>query len=116
MTVTSVEEVEVFVRSAALLPALHKQRPLAQILPGVRVPAAKLTNGHVLLAGSFDAIYWTEDVAGYESALRKALPADAPREVWLTGAVSARAKTELSQRGWEVHDQAAGTLGAPGAT
>jgi hypothetical protein len=116
MTVTSAEEVEVFLRSAALLPALHKQRPLAQILPGVRIPAAKLANGHVVLTGAFDAIYWTQDVAGYESALRQALPADAPREVWLSGAISPRAKTELAQRGWEVHDQAAGMLSAPGAT
>ena len=116
MTVTSVEEIQVFLHSAALLPALHKQRPLAQILPGLRIPAAQLADGRVLLVGSFDAVYWTQDVAGYESALRQALPPKAPREVWVSGAISARAKTELAQRGWEVHDQAAKLLSAPGAS
>jgi hypothetical protein len=110
MTVTSVEEVQVFLRSAALLPALHTQRPLAKILPGLRIPAAQRADGHVLLIGAFDSVYWTQDVAGYESALRQALPGDAPREVWLSGAISPRARAELSQRGWEVHDQAAAML------
>jgi hypothetical protein len=110
VTVTSVEEVEVFLRSAALLPALHAQQPLARILSGLRVPAAQRADGHVLLTGAFDSVYWTQDVAGYESALRQALPADAPREVWLSGAVSPRARAELSQRGWDVHDRAAGML------
>jgi hypothetical protein len=110
VTVTSVEEVQVFLRSAALLPALHAQKPLARILPGVRIPAAQRADGHVLLIGAFDSVYWTQDVAGYENALRQALPGDAPREVWLSGAISPRARTELSQRGWEVHDQAAAML------
>lgn len=110
VTVTSVEEVEVFLRSAALLPALHARQPLARILPGVRIPAAQRADGHVLLTGAFDSVYWTQDVAGYESAVRQALPADAPREVWLSGAISPRARAELSQRGWEVHDQASGLL------
>jgi hypothetical protein len=110
VTVTSVEEVQVFLRSAALLPALHAQKPLARILPGLRIPAAQRADGHVLLIGAFDSVYWTRDVAGYESALRQALPGDAPREVWLSGAISPRARAELSQRGWEVHDQAAAML------
>jgi hypothetical protein len=110
VTVTSVEEVQVFLRSAALLPALHAQKPLARILPGVRIPAVQRADGHVLLIGAFDSVYWTQDVAGYESALRQALAGDAPREVWLSGAISPRARAELSQRGWEVHDQAAAML------
>jgi hypothetical protein len=110
MTVTSEEEVEVFLRSAALLPALHAQQPLARILSGLRIPAAQRADGHVLLTGAFDSVYWTQDVAGYESALRQALPADAPREAWLSGAISPRARAELSQRGWDVHDRAAAML------
>jgi len=110
MTVTSEEEVEVFLRSAALLPVLHAQQPLARILSGLRIPAAQRADGHVLLTGAFDSVYWTQDVAGYESALRQALPADAPREVWLSGAISPRARAELSQRGWDVHDRAAAML------
>ncbi|HYL70670.1 MAG TPA: hypothetical protein VEY89_05145, partial [Candidatus Dormibacteraeota bacterium] len=116
MTVTAVEEVEVFLRSAALLPALHAQRPLAEILPGVRIPAAKLADGRVLVAAAFDAGYWTADVAGYEAAVHKVL-GDGPRELWLTGSISERARAELKQRGWEVHDQAASLLsGKPKAT
>jgi hypothetical protein len=109
MTVTSVEEVEVFMRSAALLPALHAKRPLAQILPGVRIPAARLADGRVLVAAAFDAGYWTADVAEYEAALHKAI-GSGPCELWLTGSISDRAREELKQRGWEVHDQSAGLL------
>ena len=111
MTVTAVEEVEVFLRSAALLPALHAQRPLKEILPGIRIPAAKLADGRVLVAAAFDAGYWTADVAGYEAAVHQAI-GDGPRELWLTGKISDRAREELKQRGWEVHDQSADLLSA----
>ena len=97
--------------TAVLKPAgAGAPQPLARILSGLRIPAAQRADGHVLLTGAFDSVYWTQDVAGYESALRQALPADAPREVWLSGAISPRARAELSQRGWDVHDRAAAML------
>lgn len=114
MTVTSVEEIQVFLQSTALLARLHSRRPVARILAGLRVPTAQLADGQILVFGAFDAVYWTEDVAGYEQALREALPADAKgREVWLSGQVSPRARTELTARGWDVHDDPSAAADPP---
>jgi hypothetical protein len=112
LSLTSDEEVQVFLRSTGLLVRLHGQRPLARIVPGLRLPAAQLVDGRIALCGAFDSVYWTADVAGYEQALRAVLPADAPaREVWLAGAISPRARSEFAARGWDVHEDALETLG-----
>jgi hypothetical protein len=66
------------------------------------------------VVGSFDAVYWTADVAGYESALHAALsPGPNGMELWLSGSISPRARNELTNRGWEVHDKAEETLAEP---
>lgn len=114
LSLTSDEEVQVFLRSTVLLAQLHTHRPLARILPGVQLPTAQLVDGRLALCGAFDSVHWTEDVASYEQALRAALPADAPgREAWLSGAISPRARAELTARGWDVHDDALAALGEP---
>ena len=83
---------------------------------GAAVVRAYLTRGTHVAAAVRDPVKGEAlratltDVAGDESALRQALPADAPREVWLSGAISPRARAELSQRGWDVHDRAAAML------
>jgi hypothetical protein len=61
--------------------------------------------------GAFDAVYWNEQVAGYESELRAALP-PAPHglEVWLSGAISPAARGQLTSHGWVVHDHAEDAL------
>ena len=65
----------------------------------------------MLFRSAFDAVYWTEDVAEYETALHALLPASSGRpEVWVSGSISPRATSELSARGWDVHDHAAETL------
>ncbi len=109
--VTAEDEIEVFLNSACLLVHFHSRRPLARVLSGLRVPAAQLADGRVTVFGAFDDVQWTEEVAAYERALREGLPRDAPmRELWLAGALSPRAHTELARLGWEVHDRAAGSL------
>ena len=107
MTVTSEEEIEVFMRSAALLPALHRAQPLSKILAGLRIPAAETTDGRQLIAAGVDAVSWTSEVAGYEKALREALGGAVHRDLWIEGTVTARAQAELTQRGWVVHEHAA---------
>ncbi|HEX3395611.1 MAG TPA: hypothetical protein VHS76_02850 [Steroidobacteraceae bacterium] len=107
MSVTSEEEVQVFLQSVRLLAALHKQHPIAKILAGLRLPAAQTSDGHIMVIGAFDAVYWTEDVAGYEAALHAALPpASTGLQLWLSGSISSRARSELTSRGWDVHDGA----------
>jgi len=105
--VISEDEVDVFVRSAQLLVRYHAQQPVTRILPGLRLPAAQRADGHVIVLGAFDAIQWTEAVAGYERGIRAALPQDASgRELRVTGSVSARARGALEELGWSVHERA----------
>lgn len=112
MSLTTEEEVEVFLESMRLLTRLHTTHPLARILAGLLIPGAETQDGHLAVAGAFDAIYWTADVAGYEAALRAALPPSARGpEIWLSGSISERARRELVTRGWEVHDHAWDALG-----
>jgi hypothetical protein len=113
MTLTSDEEVQVFIQSTRMLAALNTHRPVARILAGLRLPTAQLADGRIAVLGAFDAVYWTEDVAGYESAFHALLPQKPPGlELWLSGAISPLAKSELTSRGWEVHDNAMETLAA----
>lgn len=103
--VTTEEEMQVFLESTGLLARIHTQRPVKQILPGLRVPTALDSDGRVVVVGSFDAVRWTREVAGHEAELRRALPADSRgRELWLSGEVSSRIRAELADRGWEVRD------------
>jgi hypothetical protein len=105
MTVTSEEEVEVFLISTRMLAQFHAQHPVARVLSGLRLPAGQLPDGSIVIFGAFDAIYWTEEVAGYERNLEQALPQDAAaRQLWLRGSVSPRARHELEQRGWSVNE------------
>jgi hypothetical protein len=120
MEVDSVEEVQVFIQSARLLAFVHTHRPAARILGGLRLPAAALNDGTIVVFGAFDAVTWTEEVAGYEAALHAALPASgAPLELWLTGSISPLARKQLTHLDWKVHDHAreslvATTLGRAG--
>jgi len=107
MSVTSELEVQVFLRSTGLLLRTHARRPITRIVAGLRLPSAQFADGRVAVFGAFDAVQWTAEVAGYEGAILGALPSDLPaREVWLSGAISQRARAAMEQRGWEVHDHA----------
>jgi hypothetical protein len=103
---TTDTEAQVYLHSVGLLVAAHRRQALAQILPGVRLPAARRADGHVVVCGAFESVYWTADVARGEAQLRQALPdgATGARELWLAGTISDRARTELRERGWQLQD------------
>ena len=107
MSLTSETEAKVYLRSVGLLVVVHRQQPLGSVLPGVRLPAARLADGRIVVCGAFEAVYWTADVAEGERGIRESLPEDkgaAPREIWLEGAVSERARQEFEQLGWRIHE------------
>jgi hypothetical protein len=113
MSLNSDDEMAVFLQSAGILASLHAKRPVVQIVAGLRLPAAQLADGGMAVIGAFDAVYWTEGVATDEAALHALLPASSKHlELWISGSVSPRARTELTARGWEVHDKASETLAA----
>ena len=108
---TSNLEAQVYLQSAGVLVLAHRAQPVAAVLAGVRLPAAAREDGSIVVCGAFDAIYWTETVASGEAQLREAVAASAAptRELWLAGSVSERARRELTERGWLIHDG----VGAP---
>jgi hypothetical protein len=105
---TSNAEVQVYLLSAGLLVKAHRSHPLGTIAPGVRLPAAQLADGRAVVCGAFEAVYWTEAVAAGEEQLRASLPAQsqAGRELWLAGTISDRARHELHEHNWELHEVA----------
>jgi hypothetical protein len=113
MSLTSEEEVQVFLQSTDLLVRLHARRPVSRILAGLRLPTAQFADGRIVVVGAFDAVYWTEDVATYEAALHALLPLGSSLELWVSSTLSPRARSELAARGWDVHDNAVQTLADP---
>jgi len=106
-TVTSEEEIEVFLSSTAMLMRFHAQHPVARIVAGLPLPTAQLANNSIEAFAALDALHWTEEVAGYERSALQALPADAAmREMWLEGSVSTVARSQAERLGWRIHDQA----------
>ena len=72
-------------------------------MPGVWLPAGRRADGHVVVCGAFESVYWTAEVASGEQQIRQALPQGAgARELWLAGTVSAWARAELQARGWQL--------------
>jgi hypothetical protein len=106
IAVQSEDETEVFLQSTLLLLRYQARHPIKRILAGVRIPAAELPGGRIAVFGAFDAVQWTQEVAGYELNLREALPRAVGREVWVGGSVSPRAQAALQERGWVVHANA----------
>jgi hypothetical protein len=104
---TSDEEAQVYLGSVELLVHAHAVVPLTQILPGLRLPAARTAAGGVIVCGAFDAVYWTAEVDAGEAEIRAALAsaADAPRELWLAGKASPWAGSELRARGWTLREE-----------
>jgi hypothetical protein len=99
-------EVQVYLLSAGMLVAVHRSHPLASIVPEVRLPSARRADGRVIVCGSFEAVYWTQEVAKAEEQLRTSLLQQSPavgRELWLAGTLSDRARSELRARDWELH-------------
>ena len=108
MTVQSEDEINVFLQSTLLLLRYQEHHPVQSIVAGVRIPTAVLPDGRIAVFGAFDAVEWTEEVAGYEQNLVAALPRSVRREVWISGSVSRLARAELEERGWVVHARSEG--------
>lgn len=104
---TSDEEVQVYLRSAGLLARVHARQPVAEVLAGLRLPAALRADGNIVVCGAFESVYWTEAVSQLEEQLRTALAPQPPhrtRELWVAGALSERARRAGEDRGWELHE------------
>lgn len=104
---TSNVEVQVYLRSVELLVQANESRPVASVVPGVRLPAARRADGSLVVCGAFESVYWTERVSRLERQLRSALPNMPPgteRELWIAGTMSERARRAAAELGWTVHE------------
>ena len=106
--VASEEEALTLIESIGLLVRLHQKSALAEILGGVRLPAARTADGRIAICAGFESVYWTEHVAegarGIASAYRDVETSE--RQVWLTGAASQRVHSELEDLGWKLVERA----------
>jgi hypothetical protein len=117
MGLTSDGEAQVYLQSVELLVLAHRKQPVASILAGVRLPAARRADGSIMVCGAFDAVYWTSDVERGEQQIRQTLTqGDAgsqrdagTRELWLDGSASDRVRQELRERGWTLREVAQGS-------
>ncbi len=103
LDLTSDAEAQVYLLSAGMLVKAHAAQPLKSIIPGVRLPAAERAGGGLVVCGAFEAVYWTEQVAGLEEQLQRSLPPqpeNAERQLWLAGTLSERARSAFRDRGW----------------
>jgi hypothetical protein len=115
LDLTSDAEAQVYLRSVGLMAVAHRTHPLKAIIPGVRLPAAELADGRLIVCAAFEAVYWTPDVATNEEQLQRSLPPQQPgrgRELWVEGTVSERARGMLRERGWQLHPTVASSRGA----
>ena len=112
---TSDAEAQVYLHSVGLLVLAHHKQPVASLLAGVRLPSARRADGHVVVCGAFEAVYWTGDVDRGEQQVREALPTEGitGRELWLSGGLSDKARAVLAERGWIVVDAAGVEPGRP---
>ena len=105
--VASEDETLALVESIGLLVRLHQKTPLVEILGGIRLPAARTTDGRLVVCAGFESVYWTENVAeggrGIEQAYRDAEVSE--RQIWLAGAGSLRVRAELEKLGWKFFDR-----------
>ncbi len=114
LDVSEEEEALALIDSVALLVRLHGESPLAEIVGGIRLPAARTRDGRLVVCAGFDALYWTERVAdgARQIALAYRDAAASERQFRLAGTASPRLRTEVESLGWKVHDNA-GASAAP---
>ena len=101
-------EAQVYLQSVQLLVLAHRKQPIASILAGVRLPAARRADGSLVVCGAFDAVYWTADVERGAQQIRQIVTQSGAgaRELWLDGSASERVRKELRERGWTLREVA----------
>ena len=88
--------------------------PLASFISvGDLFAASRMANGAVVINLPLDYLVWTEPMAQLltqGNQMISDLPGVKEKQVWLTGTLSPRARTEIESRGWKVRDRAEAQL------
>ena len=109
------DEALFYVASCAMLQGYHSnQKALEGILAGPVMPWGVRGDGTLVLALALDYLSWTEDIAAAAARIDGDVKKDSSLgkvEIWVSGSLSPRSRTELESLGWEVHVRAAGEMG-----
>ena len=97
-----------FYRSSAnlLVAAQAEGRTLQRAQAYGRAPAAVTADGTLLVAAAVDLLIWQ---AGLAEVVDPPVPSARSRELWITGQLSERARTELRRRGFDVKEGVSAT-------
>ncbi len=103
-------EVRFFVRSVALLAWYHlNQNPIVSVNTDAVLPAGFTETDKSVVLVAADHVYWSESLAQAADRFTQS-GADvviATREVWLLGSTSERCNHEMTNLGWDVHQNLA---------
>jgi len=83
--------------------------PLANFIPLGQFAVSRTVNGALVVNFPADYVVWTEPMAQMLTSgnqLVNELPGVKEKQIWLTGALSPRARREIEARGWQIHDRA----------
>jgi hypothetical protein len=99
----SEEDARFFRRSAEILARYQKQTgPIASLEPRPNLFVAHARSGAFVVPAAVDSLTWTEAVDQFSATPVEGAKS---REVWLSGAASAKAAAELHKRGWTVQQK-----------
>jgi hypothetical protein len=101
-------------RQAEMYAGYHKAvSPLTQIVSVGQVPAARAGNGAIVFNFPIDYLVWTDSLArlvANTDLLANQLPGLTRKELWLTGNLSPKTRTELRKMGWFTYENAEALL------
>jgi len=101
-------------RQAEMYAGYHKAvAPLTQFVSVGQVPAARAGNGALVFNFPIDYLVWTDSLArlvANTDLLANQLPGIKRKELWLTGNLSPKTRTELRKMGWFTFENAEALL------
>jgi hypothetical protein len=101
-------------RQSEMYAGYHKAvTPLTQFVSVGQVPAARAGNGALVFHFPIDYLVWTDSLArlvANTDLLANQLPGITRKELWLTGNLSPKTRTELRKMGWVTYENAEALL------
>lgn len=106
-------EANFLIKSVMMLAWYHiSQNPVIEITTQSAIPTGITADGTAVMLFAVDHVYWTETMAKV-AGIRSLQNPDADREIWLLGTASQRAREELMNLGFEVHEGVASMIRTP---
>jgi len=97
-------------RQSEMYAGYHKAvSPLTQLVSVGQVPAARAKDGALVFNFPIDYLVWTDSLArlvANTDNLANQLPGVTRKEMWITGSLSPKARTEMKRMGWVTFENA----------